>query len=145
MPALARERGLGQGALLALMGIAFAAIVVARLSSAPGGETGGVLAVVGSPGPSATVAPSPTASPARTLVPTAVEPSAPATGQSAAPTLAPTVAPSPSAAPTTYKVRRGDTLSGIAAEFGTTVDVLVELNSIDDPSRLRVGQVLQLP
>ena len=39
----------------------------------------------------------------------------------------------------------GDTLSGIAARFGTTVKVLAELNGIADPSLIRVGQVLVLP
>ena len=53
----------------------------------------------------------------------------------------------PSAPPAakTYKVRSGDTLAGIAGEFGTTVAVLQELNGIDNPRLLRVGQVLQLP
>jgi len=45
----------------------------------------------------------------------------------------------------TYKVKSGDTLSGIAAAHGTTWQVLAELNGITDPSKLRVGQVLQLP
>ena len=47
--------------------------------------------------------------------------------------------------PTTYKVKRGDTLSGIAAKFATTVKVLVELNGIKDPSKLHMGQVIKLP
>lgn len=146
---IARERGLGQGALLVLMAVAFAAIFVARLSSGGSADSGGVLAGVGTPGPSAsadpaslTVEPTSGASPASTLVPTAVEPTP---APSASPSAAPTAVPSPTAVPTTYKVRRGDTLSGIAAEFGTTVKVLSELNGIDDPSRLRVGQVLKLP
>lgn len=142
--ALARERGFGQGALLALMAVAFAAILFARLTSGDGGGSGGVLAGLGTPGPSASVtpssspAPTTTPAPARTLVPTAVEPTA-------APTAVATATPIATAAPTTYKVRRGDTLSGIAAAFGTTVKALSELNGIDDPSRLRVGQVLKLP
>jgi LysM repeat protein len=44
-----------------------------------------------------------------------------------------------------YKVRSGDTLTAIAARFGTTVRVLAQLNGISDPSRLRIGQVLKLP
>ncbi|MGK2850402.1 MAG: LysM peptidoglycan-binding domain-containing protein [Candidatus Limnocylindrales bacterium] len=147
--ALARDRGIGQGALLVLMAIAFAAIFIARLSTGGTSDSGGVLAGVGTPGPSASVTPTPSsseptvaASPVRTLVPTAVEPTA-APIATAAPAATP--APTATAAPTTYKVRRGDTLSGIAAEFGTTVKALSELNGIDDPSRLRVGQVLKLP
>ena len=44
----------------------------------------------------------------------------------------------------TYTVRSGDTLSGIAARFKTTVRELVRLNGIKDPRHLRVGQVLRL-
>jgi LysM repeat protein len=42
-------------------------------------------------------------------------------------------------------VRPGDSLTAIAARFGTTVAVLAELNGISDPARIRAGQVLQLP
>lgn len=45
----------------------------------------------------------------------------------------------------TYTVRRGDTLYGIAREHGTTVDALVKLNGLTDPSALDVGQKLKLP
>lgn len=45
----------------------------------------------------------------------------------------------------TYTVVSGDTLSGIAAKFGTTVAKLVELNNISNPNLIRVGQVLILP
>ena len=80
----------------------------------------------------------------RTLVPTEVEPSAEPTEEATPkPTKEPTAKPTKK--PTTYKVKRGDTLSGIAAEFGTTVKVLARLNDIDDPRTLRVGQVLELP
>ena len=43
---------------------------------------------------------------------------------------------------TTYVVQAGDTLSGIAARFGTTVANLVSLNNISDPNLIYVGQVL---
>jgi LysM repeat protein len=42
-----------------------------------------------------------------------------------------------------YVVRTGDTLAGIAASLGTTVDVLQLLNSIADTNLIFPGQVLQ--
>ncbi|GAB4417671.1 MAG: hypothetical protein Kow002_04170 [Anaerolineales bacterium] len=53
------------------------------------------------------------------------------------------VAPPPSGR--TYTVKTGDTLSGIAARFGTTVGVLVELNNLLNPNFIVEGQVLKLP
>ena len=44
----------------------------------------------------------------------------------------------------TYTVRRGDTLSGIAARFGTTVDDLVRINNIANANLIYVGQTLTL-
>lgn len=52
--------------------------------------------------------------------------------------------PTPPPAPSSYTVVAGDTLSGIAARFGVTVAYLAARNSIADPSRIRVGQVLAL-
>jgi len=43
-----------------------------------------------------------------------------------------------------YTVRAGDTLSGIAARFGTTAERLAEANSLADPDHLEVGQVLRI-
>lgn len=45
----------------------------------------------------------------------------------------------------TYTVKKGDTLSGIAARFGTTVQKLVNANKIKNPSLIHVGQVLTIP
>ena len=44
-----------------------------------------------------------------------------------------------------YTVASGDTLSAIAARFGTTVDALVKNNQIANPNALQVGQELQIP
>lgn len=44
-----------------------------------------------------------------------------------------------------YQVRPGDTLSGIAAQHGTTVAVLAALNHISNPDRIFAGQWLALP
>lgn len=43
----------------------------------------------------------------------------------------------------TYTVISGDTLSEIARELGTTVSKLVELNNIENPNRISIGQVLK--
>lgn len=45
----------------------------------------------------------------------------------------------------TYIVKAGDSLSAIAARFGTTVAALAALNNIRDVNRLTVGQVLRIP
>ena len=49
------------------------------------------------------------------------------------------------AAPTTYFVQPGDTLSTIAARFGTTVEVLVAANGITQPDIVVTGQRLVIP
>jgi membrane-bound lytic murein transglycosylase D len=45
----------------------------------------------------------------------------------------------------THRVRRGDTLSGIAARYGTSVRQLAARNKLRSRNRIRVGQVLRLP
>lgn len=44
----------------------------------------------------------------------------------------------------TYTVRRGDTLSGIAVATGATVEELQEMNGLSDADNLKAGQVLQI-
>lgn len=45
----------------------------------------------------------------------------------------------------TYKVQKGDTLSKIAAKFGTTYQKLASYNGIADPNKISVGQVIKIP
>jgi LysM repeat protein len=143
------DRGVGQGGLVALMAVAFGALAVTRLGGGPeltpavvepGAESSPSVAVSEAPAV-ATSTPATSDAPDRTLVPTEVEPSDPP-AETAAP---PAKTPKPSAAAATYKVQSGDTLSGIAAEHGTTWQEIADLNKLSDPRRLRVGQVLQLP
>jgi lysozyme len=54
---------------------------------------------------------------------------------------APATTTTPSA---TYTVVAGDSLSGIAARFGTTTRNLMTLNGITNANLIRVGQVLKL-
>ena len=113
--------------------VAFAAIAFARLS---GVGDGSLVAGAGSPSPQATLAAAlPTPTPSR--IPTPVP--------SAATSPALTPAPGPTEPARTYKVKRGDTLSGIAARFGTTVRVLIDLNDIKNPSRIAIGSRIKLP
>lgn len=44
----------------------------------------------------------------------------------------------------TYTVQSGDTLSGIAAKFGTTYQNLAAINGIGDPNQIWPGQVLKV-
>lgn len=43
-----------------------------------------------------------------------------------------------------YTVKAGDTLSGIAQRFQTTVQALAEMNGISDPDKIYPGQILRI-
>src|SRR5690606_19497678 len=45
----------------------------------------------------------------------------------------------------THRVAPGDTLYSIARTYSVSVDALQSANGITDPSRIRVGQDLQIP
>ena len=45
----------------------------------------------------------------------------------------------------TYTVKSGDTLSGIASKYGTTVNAIASANGISNPNLIYVGQVLTIP
>lgn len=54
-------------------------------------------------------------------------------------------APIPAPAGGSYTVVSGDTLSGIAAKFGTSYQTLQAINAIADPNKIFPGQVLKVP
>jgi LysM repeat protein len=57
-----------------------------------------------------------------------------------------TAEPSPTAGPAVYVVEPGDTLGGIAEQFGTTIEELLALNpEISDPGDITIGQEIRLP
>ncbi len=142
----ASAKGGGQALLVGLMVLAFLVLVIARTQSpatssgaTPGPSGGGAVATASPPEatPVATPVPSATASP---------EPS-PSLTPAPSPTATPEPTPTPSTAtsPQRYRVKAGDTLSSIAARYGTTVKALVALNDIADPRIIRIGQVLLIP
>ena len=45
----------------------------------------------------------------------------------------------------TYTVQRGNTLSGIARTYGTTVQELADINGINNPNLIFPGQILKIP
>lgn len=57
----------------------------------------------------------------------------------------PSPEPSPTPEPRTHVVTQGETLSGIARHFGTTVEALVAANNIENPDVIHPGQELIIP
>lgn len=85
-----------------------------------------------------TAAPAPTSEKAP-----ATKPSASARAK-AKPSSTPAAAPTAKAKAKTHKVVSGDTLSKIAARYGTTTANLAKLNGIKDVNKISVGQVIKL-
>ena len=44
-----------------------------------------------------------------------------------------------------YRIRSGDTLSKVARRLGVPLHLLIEVNRITDPNKIRVGQILSVP
>ncbi len=94
------------------------------------------------------VTPQPTASSTPVdIEPTAVQPTvtSPVPSRTPQPTATPT--PTPPPAPITYTIESGDTLLGIADNFGITIEALAFANGAASPAELSiiVGQELQIP
>jgi LysM repeat protein len=147
VPILSSDRSTGQAVLIALMALAFAAIVLAKLTGGSPASARDGSPLPGAAGTTASASPQNSTDPTASTPadPTVAPPASGGTDPSAAP--AASAAPDPTTAPATrsYKVKAGDTLVGIAAKFGTTPKAITKLNGISDPSSLKIGQVLKIP
>ena len=133
LPALRADRLSTQGLLVGVLGLAFAAILVARLGgdghpvngaggNAPSASPGSSVAAAASSEPSAS--PRPSSAPVVTARPIATAAPTPSLQATNAPAT-----PPPAASGATYRVKSGDTLIRIAARSGTTTRVLMILNN----------------
>ncbi len=75
----------------------------------------------------------------------APSPPPPAPEKSPEPQAAPNPPAAPSAGTRTYTVQSGDTLDGLARQFGVSAAALAGANKIDNPNLIRAGQVLTIP
>ncbi len=133
LPSFGDRRQAGQIGLVILMIAALGAILLARTGEpGPSGLAGGSPSPIASLGALGQVTPSP--APLASASPVAA----------ASP---PPVSPRPSATPKpkTYKVKAGDTLSGIASRFHTTVKAIVAVNALKSPYVIHPGEILKLP
>lgn len=169
-PGLGRRRRPAPAVLLAAVLLVGAILVAAGALSGGLSLPGGPGAAAG-PTPSSSAPPAtPVPTPQPTLAPTpAIDPTpSPTPRPTPSPSPAPTASPVPTASPApsvplpaawqglaacpapdacyVYQVQRNDTLYGIAAKFGTTLNVLLDLNpAISDPSTIHVGDQLRVP
>ncbi|MBI3944089.1 MAG: LysM peptidoglycan-binding domain-containing protein [Chloroflexi bacterium] len=61
------------------------------------------------------------------------------------PTASLTLGPGPSPTEIVYTVEAGDSVSKIAAKYGTTTQAIVTANKLDNPNVIHVGQKLVIP
>ncbi len=126
-----RWLAIGAGVLVVavLAGLA-TAYIVATLRAAP-------------PPQSVLVTPSPIPSPTAQPTPPAAQSPSPPASPSASPSIE--LSPSPDATPLVHIVQRGESISLIAAEYGTTAQAIIELNQLRNPNVIYVGQRLLIP
>jgi len=137
VPEVRANRTTVQAILIALLVIAFAAVVLTRYASGGASAGPGASPSSGAAASQPAVAGSlaPSGQPEASADPTPVASGA----------TAPSDGPTASGATQTYKVKSGDTLVGIAAKFDTTPKAIADLNGITNPASLKVGQVLKIP
>lgn len=121
-------------------------IRVPKMANAPTqSEPTSALAAVGDATPEPVKAPvvSPTPKPKPAEVAKPAPAPAPKPVAKVEPTPAP--APAPAANKDKYQVQRGDTLFGIARQFGIKYQDLMAANGIEKPENLQAGQTLRVP
>jgi len=135
-----------QAGLVALMVIALAFVVLARLPGEPLPLTtsvgsGAVDRVMRGPSPSAAAL----VLPPSTAVPVASPGSPPSTAPVTGGAVSPAASPTTSARPQrVYTVRSGDTLYAIALRHDTTVEAIQRLNALDS-TLIKAGMELRIP
>lgn len=97
--------------------------------------------------PAPTPTETPTSAPANTPPPTEAPKSTetPIPTDTPAPTATQTPGPTATPPPVVHVVQSGETLSGIAREYGVSLETLIAANNIADPSQVEVGQELAIP
>jgi LysM repeat protein len=128
--------------ILSIIGVLFM-IACAALCVVSGVPQTVADAVIPTATPTRTPTRAPTATPTPiTPSPTPVPPTLTATPTPAPPTPTP---PPPTSTPIVYVVQAGDTLSGIAAQYGVTTQAIMQANNITDARVIRAGTRLIIP
>lgn len=91
--------------------------------------------------PAITIPPTSTPIPSATPIPT----TPPAPTNTPLPPTATPVLPDEFDGSVLYTVQRGDTISEIAARFGSTITAIAEVNGLSDPGLIYIGQTLIIP
>lgn len=126
----------------AIPAVLLATLLLALGLSGSWGQT--PITAIASPTPTPRLTPRPTPSTGPSAI-ASIVPASEAPSATPVPTPAPTPGATAAVAYTTYTVKSGDTLSGIAGRFHTTVKAITSLNGISASSTLRVGQILKIP
>jgi len=135
---------------LGVMAVVVVVLLGTRILGGSGAPEASPIGGVGPPAASATETSGPSSAPgspqagASSIPPessgAAPASSEPAAAESAKPSTRPAASPQ-----RTYKVRSGDTLTAIAAKYGTTVAAIMKLNKIKNARSIHSGQILRIP
>jgi LysM repeat protein len=106
---------------------------------------GGAALLLGACGQVITLQPTPTPEPTATLSVAVVVATLPPTSTPAPYTPEPTATPTVTPTPITHVIQSGESLLGIATQYGISVAALQDANGILDPRFLQIGEQLIIP